>query len=288
MSTPTYAVDNETELDLSATDLSPLEDPELDQSILQIHDDRNIDGIILPPTLHTLIIGRMFYHGLNHVKFPQSLKRLVIESDYDLILQGAQLPDQLVQLIFNGHVSLNLNGVQLPKSLRVLKLGAPIPRGSLPRARPQIQVQEYILQYNTIRLDADIQYIYDDFIRMDVPNDDDDVLVIDTSNITHLTIGFKQRIRNIASMNLLNVVELTLGSSFDQTIAGAVFRDISVIHDYSRSININSCAFPHTIYRIVQYIRDDNNEYIPRTVHERNTGQFTKCALRRAIAPVDF
>jgi hypothetical protein len=32
MSTPTYAIDNMTELDLSATDLSPLEDPELDQS----------------------------------------------------------------------------------------------------------------------------------------------------------------------------------------------------------------------------------------------------------------
>jgi hypothetical protein len=234
----------------------------------------------------------MFNHGLNYVKFPHSLKRLVIESDNNQILQGVQLPDQLVRLIFDGHVSLNLNGVQLPKSLRVLKLGVPILRGS----RPQIYVHDnvqYNVQYNvqdnvqdnTIIPGTNMQYIYDNLIFMDAPDDD---VVIDTSNITHLTIGYKQRIRNIASMNLLNIVELTLGLHFDQNITGAIFRDISIIHDYSHSIDIDSCAFPHTIYRIIQYIRDDNNEYIPRVIHERNTGQFTKGALRRAIAPIDF
>jgi hypothetical protein len=230
--------------------------------LMRIDNNQQLDDMILPlpSTLHTLIFGCYFSYPLINFKFPQSLITLIINGQNSSILNHANLNVSLHELIFNGDICISINHIKLPNSLRILKLG-----------NPKLTINN---SFRPMRRD---EFLID--------------VTFDSTHITHLTIGrqhtnsLRHNCIIISKLNLLSITELTLGATFNQNISNVKFRDISIIHDYSGTIYLESCAFPNTLYKIIRYINKyvpfvNTNKYTPLVIYERKTGQHTKTPRR--------
>jgi hypothetical protein len=241
---------------------------------------------MLPESLHTLILGDQV--SKYNFKLPISLIVLICEIQIDPILSGMKFHEGLQELIFNGNVLVDLTNVILPKSIRTLKLGSPC-RTSIKRLREFAELQALS---NKIKEGAPPwPSVINSFIYYKGD------MLFDSSRITHLTIGREhdsykdQKPVVLRNLDLLCVQELTLGQRFNQNIRDVKFRDIMILYDYSNSININSCAFPNTLRKIIHYVHitgkfmgDDitPRESRPHVVYERHdehNGRHTKAAL---------
>jgi hypothetical protein len=157
----------------------------------------------------------------------------------------------LQELIFNGNVLVDLFDVTLPTSIRTLKLGSPIHRSITARYPGEILFNPHSLPSRTSPWPITLTSVT--FYNSE--------MLFDSSRITHLTIGSEHsnhRPVSLHKLDLLCVQELTLGERFRQDIQNVKFRDINTVHDYSCRIDVNSCAFPSTLHKIMWYVRDDN------------------------------
>jgi hypothetical protein len=264
-----------------------------------INTNQSLDGIILPESLHTLILGDRVEIKPYDFKLPAALHVLICDTQVDPILQGMMFHEGLQELIFNGNVLVDLTDVVLPKSIRTLKLGSPY--------------RTYI-RYESAKLHSRPEKITKCVAPRSTPltslTCDNYLMLFDSSRIVHLTIGtehdcyWDQKHIALCALDLLCVQELTVGLRpslrFKIDMKNVKFRDITTIHDYSCSININSCAFPSTLRKIIHYVQvkdgfTENNgsyeEFRQLVVYERqdgHNGQHTKAALHvKSIDPID-
>jgi hypothetical protein len=283
MSTPSDIVVIE---DISQLDLTGIVFPEsahVDK--LMINTNQSLDGIILPESLHTLILGDQVSNY--NFKLPVSLYVLICDTQVDPILRGMTFHEGLQELIFNGNVLVDLSEVVLPESIRTLKLGSP--------NRASIRCPKEIARLNS-RLEKNNTSVVAWSPGLNSSPIYDNLMVFDFSRITHLTIGIEhnccwdQKHVSLCELDLLCVQELTLGECFSQDIQNVKFRDINIIYDYSCSININSCAFPSTLRKIIcyvfggsgfagDYIHEELSSHIVYERQDRHNGQHTKAAL---------
>jgi hypothetical protein len=251
----------------------------LSLAFVDLHADQDmfsIDDVKWPPNLHTFIYD-MYAKSIDNILFPDSLQVLNL---LHLYLKNFKWPKSLHT--FNINLMSDYTSVCWPKSITTFILSDTL-NVSFNLTNWPINLHTFTFSrcYNQpldhVKFPDGIHTIsFGHFYNQDLS------LVKLPAKLARLIFGKKFN-HPLDQIYVPALEEITFGRGYNRLLTNVKWSELlSIIHDYSNKITIKSSNFPKSLYKIIYYSIQQQQQYNQthtQLIHyERITGQYTKAA----------
>jgi hypothetical protein len=210
-----------------------------------------------------------FNQDISHYDFPLYIYEIRFGNAFNQDIGLVRWPPNLVILDFGDQFDQNINQLCHVSSLEVLFL-----RGQFNRDISSMYTSNLHTLFMGEVFDQVITLLPKSFVKL------------------HLGFSFNQDVTSVTWPQSLSEIflselfnkpidilwprslnEITFARRFNQNIKNVVFHELSMVHDYSQKITINSCNFPKSLRKILHYASFNADAIIN---YERPFGQYTK------------
>jgi hypothetical protein len=239
-------------------------------------------------SLTSLTLGNQFNKGISRVKWPSKLATLTFGDCFNQDITHATFPETLTILSLGRDFNQTINYVKFPVMLEVLYMSS-IFNHDITIEFPSLTKIIFGMSFtHTFPLMPSlIELLFGAYYNRSPMS----LILSDTIYKIEFGHNFNQDIINVQWPKSLGIITfgysfnqpltlewpmylhtITFGNDFAQSILHVKFLNLGTIYDYSGRINIDSCAFPKSLQKIIRCNPDT-------VIYEKYVGSHTKMAI---------